>query len=361
MSHLSSKSDSTYACSHLEDTTHLSGMLEKDERELAEELIWLREASKAALQESWIEVQDLQSQCSKYDEHEALLRADLTESHSREETWRLRFLAAEKIQENSNENSLVRRQSIGSIGKNNKTSSFTMRSNMQLQQSFDKNPLVKFRDKMRLWSSGNQRRMDETRSCESMNSSHKNEAYYRATKANIQHTPSSRCMRSSPIGNLHDSSTTNITEGENFIELEEQTDGETCGRKQFYMRGNAKSQEDLSLVISSRDEIIETLEQTLNQQLNTMQTLQNEMACRVETQRLKAKNISSKQKLKEESLNKSVDSMRVILHANEIRSKEQDKNLRECKEYIHELSGELEKLLKIVTRAQEKGFLEKCN
>jgi len=187
------------------------------------------------------------------------------------------------------------------------------------------------------------------------------EAYYRATEANMQQILDSESMSSLPIDHFYGSETRNIPEEEFFIESEVQTDGDLSRTNHLYLHGSAKSQEDLSLIISSRDETIEKLEGSLNQQLNSMQDMQGEMTCLMEKQRTKAKKVSSTHKFKEENLDYLVVSMRKKLQANELRSKKQDKNLKECKLYIQELADELEKVLKIITRAQDGGFLQNCN
>jgi len=383
-----------------EDTTYLNGMLEKDKRELAEELLWLRETSKAALQESWNEVEDLRCQCAEYAEVETRLNEQLTESRTGEKNWRLRCLSAEKIKamqiekEDSNTDSIIRRRSLGSLGEISENRAHVVNNNVQ--QSPEKNPLLTFRNKMRSWSSGNLRGLDEpakrplstTRKevpCSSQNesfiptarsrasklSSDRNEGYLMAAEANEQQILDSPTASPSISPSFHEqmNSSNNadtpeedyFIEEECFIETEVQTAGERSKANQFYLHGNAKSQEDLSLIISSRDEIITSLEQTLNQELNSMQNMQHEMMCLMETQRIKEKRISVSHKQKEERLDKLVVSLRGKLETNDIVHKKQDKNLSDCKSYIQELADELEKALKVVKRAEEGGFLTDCN
>jgi len=336
--------------------------------------------SKSALQESWNEVEDLQCQCAENVNLESRLTADLTKSRTDEENWRIRCLAAEKTMsledEIAHKDAFIRRQSIGSIEGINETSACTVHSvhsDMQLQQSVDKNPLLTFRDKIRSWSSGNLRGMDEMTKtplsnfnsnappCESKHSLDQDEAYYRGAEAKMQQILDSRSMSSSPIGSVHDPYDTNIPEEEFFIEAEVQTAGEISIPNQFYLHGNAKSQEDLSLIISSRDEVIDNLERTLNQQLNNMQNMQSEMKCLMETQRIKEKRVSDKHKLKEQRLDKLVVSMREKLKSNEMSSKKQDEQLTALKSYIQELADELENVLKIVKKAEDEGFLFDSN
>lgn len=346
-------------------------MLEKDKRELAEELLWLRETSKAALQESWNEVEDLQCQCADHVDMETRLRAELTESFAGEENWRLRCLAAEEKlptmpsdQESSHEDNLIKHPSIGSLHGISETSSLAAHNSMQPQQPqqpFEKNPLLSLRDKMRSWSSGNLQGMDKSAAHESKHSLDRDDAYYKAAEVKMQQ------ILDSPEGAHHSSmssapsSPTGAPDDFFFIEEEVpvQTAGEISNPGQFYLHGNAKSHDDLSLIISSRDEIIESLERTLNQQLNNMQNLQGEMVCLMETQRIKEKRLSSTHKSKEERLDKLVTSLRGKLESNTKATNKQDKNLVDCKLYIQELADELERVLKIVKKAEEGGFLFK--
>jgi len=376
-----------------EDTTYLNGMLEKDKRELAEELLWLRETSKAALQESWNEVEDLRCQCAEYAEVETRLNEQLAESRMGEENWRLRCLSAEKIKamqilkEDSNADSITRRRSLGTVGEIKENRAQAVKNDF-VQQAPEKNTLSKFRNKMRSWSSGNLLGLDEpakevpcsiqnesfiptARSCASKHSSDRNEGYRMTAEANEQQRldspTASQSISTSFREHMNPSNDTDAPEEdfffeeECFIETEVQTAGEASKHNQFYLHGNAKSQEDLSLIISSRDEIITTLEQTLNQELNSMQNMQHEMMCLMETQRIKEKRISVSHKQKEERLDKLVVSLRGKLETNDVVHKKQDKNLSECKLYIQELASELEIALKVVKRAEEGGFLTNCN
>jgi len=350
-----SLSTSVCTLSLSENTPHLNGLLEKEKRELAEELIWLRETFKAALQESWNEVECLQSQCAEHVETKSNLNVQLTDSRAEEEVWRLRCLAAEKIQVSGIlaaekiqvSDSLRRTRSVLSLEGIIEACPLEIDDN--LQQPSGKKTLLKFCDKIRSWSSGNLLGMEEdaksldipvtgrTHSCSNKHLSGTDEPWYMQDVTN----------------NAHDD--------DYFIESVEQTAGETGKANRPNLRGNANSQEDLSLTISSRDQVIVSLEQTINQQLNHMQNLQAEMVCLMEAQRIKDKRLSSVRKREEERLDKLIESLRKKLKESETSAKEHNEELLQCKVYIQELTDELEKMLKIVKKAEEGGFLLDCS
>lgn len=357
------------------DTIHLNELIEKDKQELAEELVWLREATKDALQKSWNEVESLQRQCARHVEVKARLDAQLTDSKADEEVWRLRYLAADEIhamtleQEESHADSLSRPRSAGSLQGINKASSVQFDNNTH--QSSEKKPLLKFCDKIRSWSGVNLRGMEDDAKnlnmhfTPSMSSSlnkrsDKNEAWYKAANNKMQEVLEQSVVSSS-MENLDGDDTTNTLKEDYFIESLKQTTSEADKTNQLYLNGNAKSQEDLSLTIFSRDQIIVSLEQTLNQQLNNLQNMQAEMVCLMESQRLKEKWITASHQQNEQRLDKLIESLQRKLKRNEISSKGHDEALSEFKLYIQELTDELERMLKIIKTAEERGFLLDCN
>ena len=125
----------------------------------------------------------------------------------------------------------------------------------------------------------------------------------------------------------------------------------------FYINGNSKSQEDLSLIISSRDQIISDLEQTINQQLPIIQNLEAEMQHLIEAQCIKEEQLCSSHKQNEDHLKRVIKYLQEKLNENEETAKKHDKSLFECKLYIQELAGELEKMLKIIKIAEEGGYI----
>jgi len=196
------KLESTCVVSLSENTTYLNEMLEKNKRDLAEELMWLLETLKATQQEHKNEVQGLQHQCANHLEVEARLNTELKNSREGEEVWRLRCLAAEKTQfdqgispkdslkrtsstgilEGINEtcsladnnnmqklpdkkfdegislgHGLLRSRSAGIIKGRNKACSLGDNNNNNIQQVPDKNPVLSFCDNIRSWSSGHLR------------------------------------------------------------------------------------------------------------------------------------------------------------------------------------------------------------
>jgi len=372
-----SKSEFINSISPSNDTI-LNEILKKDKRQLVEELLWLRKTCKTALKESWKKVEDLRCHCATYVEVEMELDAKLIESRIGEETWRVRCLTAENI----NEMHLFGR--LGGIDEN-----CSHVANTNIQKLSKPHHLLTCRNEMRPWSSrrgldGDAKRPLSTaqggksvtlitRSRTSMYSSNRDDVFCRAAKKNMQQildlstaspsisTSFHESMSSLSIGNSHGSNTAITSKEECLIDTDIQTAGETSKPSQFCLRGNAKSQEDLSLRISSRDESITSLEQTLYQLSNDMQNMHHEMVCSMKTQRIKEERIYGSHKQKEDRLDKLVVSLRGKLETNNILSQNQDKHLSELKLYIQELSDELEILLKVVERAKEGGFVLDCN
>jgi len=355
-----------------EDTTYLNELLEKEKRELADELIWLRETSKAAIQEYVDEVEYLLRQCSVYTEAEVQFNAQLTESRAKEEVWRLRCLAAEKIQsmpceyDKSHADSLPRPQSAESLEEVNEACSFEISDDAQ-KLSGEK-ILRKIRDKIRSWSSGNLLLMEEdakslnvlptTRmhSCSNTHPSCIDKAVNTKTKKVLNQS-----FISLPMENLHDNNSTKIPEEDYFIERVEQTADETSKEDRSYLFGNTRCQEDLYLTISSRDQVIVSLEQTLNQELCNMQNMQAEIVCLIQAQGIKEKSLCSTHEKKEKHLEKLIKSLREKLKVNEMSTKEHNETLSACKLYIQELTAELERMLKTVKRAEGDRSVLDCN
>jgi len=109
-----------------------------------------------------------------------------------------------------------------------------------------------------------------------------------------------------------------------------------------------RSNQELMLKISSRDEAIASLEETLNQHVKSMQTMQAEMQCLMQSQQIKQKNMTDSHRRKEERLNKIVESLRKKTEMKDLCVKEHQQKLSNYRIYIEELTGELEKVLKFV-------------
>jgi len=334
-----------------DDTSSINEMREIDKSELVEELLWLRKTSKADVEESMNEVKYLQLQLiNSAREVEALqlqltnsvreveylqrqcttnvrvaeqLRMKLTNSYAAgiagEEAWRLRCLAAEKIQAipfdygNLPEDSLLH-------------DNYSLGNKNSIQQLPDKNVLLTIYDNMRLWSSGYLRSGDQiakekmqissrntpfTLCARSRLSERLSNEYHKLAEANIQQildspiskpstdTSSRKNLHAGSIRNLDETSNTNKHEENTyFVPLGRQTDGERGTLNQILLRGNVKSQEDLLLIISSRDKIIISLEQTVNQQLDIIQDMRDEMVRLVEIKSINDKSITSPGKQK---------------------------------------------------------------
>jgi len=352
------------------DTTYFNGMPDKDKRELVEELLCFREICKAAIQESWNKVEHLRCKCAETVEVGMELDANLRESRAGEETWRIRCLAAEKIQA---------MRSFGKLRGIDETWSHAY--NNKIQQSPEIDISLTCSNKMRCLNESVKRakvacpRKNESstpirHSSTSKHSPNKDEFYFRTTETNMQQVLDSsipspsistsfrESVKSLPITKSYGS---NIPEEECLIETDVQTGGETSRPSQFCLRGNARSQEDLSLILSCRDENITSLKQTLNLQLNDMLNMQQEMVCFMKTQRIKEKRFYVLRRQKKECVDKLVVSLRGKLETSDLLSQNQGKNLSECKLLIQELTDELEILVKTIERAKESGFLLDCN
>jgi len=361
------------------DSEYLNELLEKKKQELAEELIWLRETSKTAIQEYVNEVEYLQRQCAVYIEAEVQFNAQLTDSRAKEEVWRLRCFEAEaeKIQtmsceyDKSHADSLPRPQSAVGIEEVNKA--YSLEISNGVQKLSEKKTLQQNRIKM--WSrlGGNLPLMEEDakilnklpttsiRSCSNNHPSGIDEAWYKAIYKNTEELLNQSMMSPRSMKNLHDDNSTNIPDEDYFIERVERTADKNGKENQPYLFVNARYQGDLSLAMSSRDQVIVSLEQTLNQQLGYMQHMHAEIECLIDAQGIKEKILSISHTKKEEYLKKLIKSLRERLVANEMSTKEHNEALLACKLYIQELTDELERMLNIVKRAEDNGFVVDCN
>lgn len=120
--------------SAFDDATDANGIEEK--LNLEEELFRLRESTRAALQQSWDEVESLQQQCADHLHFTSQLESQLIDVNEREETWRIRCLTAET-----------------------KLESYPQRRDFL-------HP-TKFRDTMRSWTSGRSLGLDSVSSTQS--------------------------------------------------------------------------------------------------------------------------------------------------------------------------------------------------
>jgi len=265
------------------NTTDASGIEEK--LNLEEELFRLRISTKAALQKSWDEVESLQQQCTAHLQLISQLEAQLIEVHEKEESWRIRCLAAEK----------------------------------------------------NLDSSPNRRR-----------------DLLQPTKLN----PFRQTYRSCTNGRSLDRDTVLSSKSEpNLPVAQIQTSGESAQSAQSAHVHPKKDDriEQLSLKLASRDVAIVGLEETVEQHVKSMQNIQAEMLCLMETQRIKEKNISESHKRKEERLEKVVEFHRKKLLVKEACVEEHQRKLSDYRIYIEELTGELAKVLQVVQDVEERS------
>jgi len=270
----SSRRSISSATSASDDATDAKGLEEKFN--LDEELFRLRESTKAALQQSWDEVESLQQQCADHLQFTSQLEAQLIEVHEKEETWRLRCLTAEK----------------------------------KLESSQQTTKLKPFRDTMRSWTNGRSVGLDAV--------------------------PSSQSEPNLP--------------GAKTLISDESAQPEIDGKI-----------EQLSLKLSSRDIAIEGLEQTVEQHVKSMQNIQAEMLCLMETQRIKEKNITESHRRKEERLEKVVEFHRKKLVVKEACVEEHQRKLSDYRIYIEELTGELSKVLQVGQDVETRAGSSDCD
>lgn len=260
-----------------EDTTSFSGMQEKDVRNLEEELFRLRESTKAALQQSWNEVESLQRECSTNAEITAQLEGDLIDIREKETTWRVRCLTAEA----------------------------KLMSSLQGDES-QSSKRTSFRENMLSW-----------------------------TNVNVDRNSKDSMPKD------HDCSAE-----------QSKASGEDSHSTLLFPQNHDKTQE-LSLKIASRDEAITSLEETLEQNVKSMQNMQSEMQCLMTSQRIKEKNIADSHRRKEERLEKLVQSLRKKSVMKDSCVRDQQRKLSDYRMYIEELTSELEKVLQIVQSVED--------
>jgi len=393
------KPESTSIVSLSEHTTYLNEMLEKNKRDLAEELMWLLETLKATQQKHKNEVQGLQDQCANHLKVEVRLNTELKNSREGEEAWRLRCLATEKIQttpfdqgispkdrlvrtspagslQGINETcsladsssmpklphnkpdtgialgkGLLRTRSAGIMHGRNKTCSLGDNNNNNIRQLPDKNRVLSFCDNIRSWSSGGLRGENQ----DLAEKPGQNAAFTLSVSSRSNKPPSNKPLSNKPPSNgkykeaeahmrkmldlrmssmstgatlgasIHSDSTkvmnktSNVDtaeEKECFAPTEIRSDGKMGNPNQFYPHDNVPSQGDISLKITSRDNIIVGLEKTLNQQLNIIQNMQKEMTGLVEAKSVKEKSLTASHKQTEDCLKKLVLSLQEKLDTN---------------------------------------------
>ncbi len=105
--------------------------------------------------------------------------------------------------------------------------------------------------------------------------------------------------------------------------------------------------------IKDREEAIYSLEQTVNQHVKTMQGMQAEMYCMMETQRIKERKSQVLFRKQVSFLESQMNDMQNKLEKKEDYIASQKKRTKEYKAYIQELASELEVAMGLVQRSQQ--------
>jgi len=113
---------------------------------------------------------------------------------------------------------------------------------------------------------------------------------------------------------------------------------------------------ELELKLSSRDSAIESLERTISQHVKAMHTMQAEMQCMMETQRIKEKNAQNNFVRKESLYQKEINILQDTAQKKTVSFAGQKKKINQYKLYIGELTKELERVLTIVQKAEKSGM-----
>ncbi len=118
----------------------------------------------------------------------------------------------------------------------------------------------------------------------------------------------------------------------------------------------AEKIQELEVKLANRDSTIETLERTVERHEKTMHSLKAEMQCMIETQRLKEKRSKDTFSRKENFLNEQISNFQEDIQYKDKSIKSLKKRIGGYKEYIEELSAEMETMLRVLMSAEKKGI-----
>lgn len=305
---------------------------------LEAELIRLRESTKEALQQSWDEVEELQKRCSTHAKIIAELENDVVESKKKEEFWHQRCLEAEK--------QLLQLKPISEVGERSSSyedadcpsSEESPRSNSSFLLSWKSKS-----DPTNLSSSCSSQRMQDTGSDGPLPN---------AFSSGIDITLHSIGTHLSNFSLSRNQNQTKIKPP-----LSDQYEAERLEKEEAAKMAALSAQvREMEVKLSSREEAIRSLEQTVNQHVKSMHNMQSEMECMVATQRIKQQNMNSAIKGKEENLNKRIASLKDDVVKKEKLILYQKKKMKQYRDYIDELTQELEKVAKLIQDAEERGI-----
>lgn len=113
---------------------------------------------------------------------------------------------------------------------------------------------------------------------------------------------------------------------------------------------------ELEAKLKDRESAISSLEGTVDQHVKAMHSMQAEMRCMMETQRLKEKKNQSTFQRKENFLESRITALESDVEKKNSYISSQKKKMIDYKKYIGELAGELERVLGILQEAEKKGI-----
>jgi len=113
---------------------------------------------------------------------------------------------------------------------------------------------------------------------------------------------------------------------------------------------------ELEAKLKDRESAILSLEGTVDQHVKAMHSMQAEMRCMMETQRIKEKKNQNTFKRKESFLEDRISALENDTEKKESCISSQKKKLNDYKKYIEELAGELERVLGILQEAEKNGI-----
>jgi len=303
-------------------STCFGDVQEETKLELTEKLIRFREVSRIALQKSWDEVESLQQRCADHVKINAQLEIAENENQRRKEIWRVRCIALEEV---------------------------------IVQQSSEQKSLFPLRKNMHLNASTNLQEIEETscltpRASECLSTEEKHFPF-----SSMGALPYRRIIKRFLPSTSHPDNTVLTLQRLRIGAPGAATVRETDTSLQLYDNKKKHSQ-DFLLKISSRNEVIASLEQTLDERLKSIQNVRGEMKCLVDAHRIKEKRQSDVYKQKEERQERLVKRLRKEVNGSDIYNTQGRQNLSDARNYVEELTGRLEHLLIVVRVAEGNGL-----
>lgn len=118
---------------------------------------------------------------------------------------------------------------------------------------------------------------------------------------------------------------------------------------------SAKAIVDLELKLQDRESAVSSLENTVERHIKAMHSMQAEMQCMMETQRIKEKKNQATFRRKESFLEEQMSTLQKEASKKDGTIASQKKRSTDYKRYIEELASELETVLTILQRAEKNG------